>query len=134
MSGVLKRRRLLMVVISAVAAIVVLRGVYRAYLGPPVISIINASPYEVTELVLRGEVFVKAVDRIPIGATQTIVVHPAGESGLRMEFLANGQRLAKESLAYIEGSGGYCVSLIIDDQLEIRPVDVGFCFAIRRAV
>jgi hypothetical protein len=77
---------------------------------------------------------VKAVGRVPTGGTQTVVVHPAGESGLRMEFLANVQRLAKDDLAYIEGSGGYCLTLIINDRLEIRPVDSGFCFAIRRAV
>lgn len=83
---------------------------------------------------LRGNSFVKAVGPIRAGATQAIVVDPWGESGLMIEFVANGQRITKDDLAYIEGSGGYCVTLLIDDQLKIRPIDSGFCFAIRRAV
>jgi len=129
-----KRSRLGWVLICAIAAALALRGVYRAYFGSPVITIINQSPHRVHDIVLRGNSFVKAVGPIPAGATQAIVVDPPGESGLMIEFVANGHRITKDDLAYIESSGGYCVSLLIDDQLEIRPIDSGFCFAIRRAV
>jgi len=123
------------VVVSAITTILVLRGIYRAYFGPPVITIINDSPYEVSEVVLQGDPFVKIVGRIPIGARKTIVVHPLGESGLKMQFVANGRRVAKDDLVYIESSGGYCVTLRVDEQLEIRPVADGlFCFAVQRVV
>jgi hypothetical protein len=132
---VLKRRRLLTLVISVITTVLVLRGIYRAYFGPPVITIINDSSHEVAEVVLRGDPFVKVVGRIPTRGRQTVVVHPLGESGLKMQFVANGRRVAKDDLGYIESSGGYCVTLRIDEQLEIRPVaDRGFCFAVRRAV
>jgi hypothetical protein len=119
---------------SALAATLVFRGVYRAYFGSPLITIINRSAHPVHDIVLRGNSFVKAVGPIPAGSRQAIILHLSGESGLMIEFVANGQRITKDDLAYIEGSGGYCVTLLIDDQLKIRPIDSGFCFAIRRAV
>jgi multidrug efflux pump subunit AcrA (membrane-fusion protein) len=132
---VLKRRRLLTLVISVITMVLVCAVFYRGYFGPPVITIINDSPYDVAEVVLRGDPFVKVVGRIPTKGRQTVVVHPLGESSLKMQFVANGRRVVKDDLAYIESSGGYCVTLKIDEHLEIRRVsDGGFCFAVRRAV
>lgn len=130
----MKRSRLAFSLISLIAAVLILRGIYRAYFGRPVITIINRSPYHVNEIVLRGDPFVENVGQIPAGATQTIMVYPLGESGLMMEFVANGRRVAKDDLWYIERSGGYCITLEIDDQLEIRSIDSRFCFAIRLSV
>lgn len=86
----LKRRLLLVVVIGMVAMVLVLRGIYRAYFGPPVITVIDDSPYEVSEVVLQGKPFVTVVGRIPAGARQTVVVHPIGESGLKIQVVVNG--------------------------------------------
>jgi hypothetical protein len=106
------------VAISLVATVLVLRGIYRAYFGPPVITIINDSPHDVAEVVLRGNPFVTVIGRIPTGGTQTVVVHPLGESGLKMQLVANGCQIAKDNLGHIESFGGYCVTLRIDEQLE----------------
>jgi hypothetical protein len=128
-----KKRRITLL-LSAAIALLLLRALDRAYFGPPIITITNHSSNDISDVALTGDHFVKSVGRIQAGASKAVVVRPRGESGLQMEFLANGQRIAKDDLAYIEAGGGYCVTLEIDAHLKVETVEDSLCFSLQRSL
>ncbi len=129
----LTKRKLWLLII--LLALLFLRALYVAWLGPPVITIANESAGEVTGVVLRGEDFEKAVGSIGPGGSKAVVVRPPNESGLDLRFVASGKEYVRYDLAYIEAQGGYCTTFTIDDQLKVRRLDDGvFCFSLRRAI
>jgi hypothetical protein len=129
------KRHKFVLLLSAVLAILILRGVYRGYLGPPLIKIVNNSRYDITGLFLRGKGFAESVGQIPSGASKKIIVRPLGESDVLIEFVANGQRFANDDLGYIESFGGACIEVGIDEQLAFKiSSNTSLCFSIRRSL
>src|SRR6266508_2153159 len=88
-------------------------GLNRAVFGPPVITIENQSALRLSQIQVIGTGFSQSVSDIQPGDQRTIVVHPTSESGLKIEFIANGKHMSTDDLAYIEPSGGYCERLVI---------------------
>jgi hypothetical protein len=97
------------------AAIVTITGCSRA----PVVTITNRSTNALTNIVVSGSGFSDRIDRIAAGTERRLTVHPPGESGLRIAFEAGGQRVDVDDLAYIEGRGGYRVTLEVQPDLKV---------------
>jgi hypothetical protein len=110
------------------------RCLYRAYLGPPLVSVVNRSPHVLSDARLRGQGFSQLIGSIQAGETVSVIVHPVGESDLEIAFTGDGRHVVKRDLAYLEASGGYCVTLVVDSQLQVQPSGGGSCFTLRRAV
>ena len=129
-----KRHKFALVLI-AIVAILILRGIYRGYLGPPLIKIVNNSRYEITGMFLRGNGFAESVGRISSGASKIVIVRPLGESDPLIEFDANGQHFANDDLGYIESFGGACITVAIDEQFRVQiSSNKALCYSIRRSL
>jgi hypothetical protein len=49
-----------------------------------------------------------------------VTVHPPGESGVYISFVADGERYRSDYESYFEGSGGYKVIVIINQDLSVN--------------
>lgn len=108
-------------------------GLNRAVFGPSVILIENQSALRLSQIRLIGTGFSQTVSDIQSGDQRTIVVYPTSESGLKIEFIADGKHMSTDDLAYIEPSGGYCERVVIDRHLGAKAHTFSvFCFSIRR--
>ncbi|MBM3847855.1 MAG: hypothetical protein FJ405_16415 [Verrucomicrobia bacterium] len=101
--------------LTILAAVITLTGCSRA----PVVTIVNRSTNVLTNIVLSGSGFSERIDRIAAGTERRITVRPPGESGLRIAFEAGGQRVDLDDLGYIEGRGGYRVTLAVQSDLKV---------------
>jgi len=77
------------------AAALALGGCSRAPVGSraPVVTLKNPSTATVSNVVLSGPGFSERVGSIVPGAEHKLTVHPSRESGLRLEFDADGRHV-----------------------------------------
>ena len=95
---------------------------FRKLYSPPQITIKNMSSTELSSVILLGDRWDQQVPNIAAGSSVDIVVHPKGESGLSISFVALGKEIKKDDLAYIESSGGYRVIVRIDEKLNVSSI------------
>ena len=107
------------------------------FLGAPVVTIINDSNKELKAIVLTGNGFSNSIAFLAANESIQVVVHPRGDSGLGIQFLSNDSTYSKNDLAYIQDSGGYCVKIRVDEDLnissDIRPLPI-FCPKLTRLI
>jgi len=97
------------------AAIVALVGCSRA----PVVTITNRSTNALANVVVSGSGFTNRIDSIAAGAESRLTVRPRGESGVRIEFDARGQRVDSGEQGYFESGGGYRVAVTVEPDLKV---------------
>ena len=109
--------------------------ILQAFLGPPVITVINKASSAVSNVVLYDDDYRTIIPKIAPGESVTVVVHPRGESGIQIQFSSPTGLKSLDDLAYIEESGGYCYNLIILDNYTVKAdfINIG-CFSWRRIV
>ncbi len=82
------------------------------------VKVINKSPTALTDVVVSGNGLSKRFGTIPAGGAETLRVRPRGESGLRVEFEANGRRYSSSREA------------LEDDHLERAEITINADYSI----
>jgi len=72
---------------------------------PPKIKVVNDSGVPLHEFTLEGTGFEEGLGTLPPRSNRTVVVHPQGESGLRVSFRVDSEYHEEGDLAYIESKG-----------------------------
>ena len=90
--------------------------------GATPVSIDNRSGFTLESVVVYGSGYRASVREIPPAASSRIYVYPDGESGLAVAFKANGHEVSTPSTGYIEGGGGYSLTVVIDSNLDASLV------------
>ena len=122
-------------VIKSALGIMVVFGLIRAFLGPPVITIYNASPYTLTNIKAVGDGFSRSVADLKPEEHYYFIAIPDGESHIALEFTANGIEHPSDGGGYFESGGGHCVTVTIDKSLKVGVATSGpLCFSWRRIV
>jgi hypothetical protein len=93
----------------------ILGGCSRA----PVVTITNHSTVTLSNVVVSGSGFTLPVGSIAPEAERRLSVHPTGESGLRVEFDADGRHIDSGQQGYFEGGGGYRVTATVSTNLSV---------------
>ncbi len=99
----------------SVSVLVLLVGCTRR----PLVTILNESSFELSDIVVSGNGFTNRFSRIAPDAKCKLTVHPAGESGLHVGFSASGKRIESDIDAYIEPNAGYRVTIIVATNLTL---------------
>ena len=110
--------------------VLIVARVQRGYFGPPVITIVNESESVLSDIAVAGNGFRQTVsDLVPAGST-SFVVHPLGESGLKLACRLADRRIETDNLSYIEASGGYAVTITVrhdgDVECDYSPGNLDF--------
>lgn len=79
----------------------------------------NQSEYRLEAVELSGTGFKASIGAVDPGRSVTVRVRPAGESGLAVSFMANGQRFSFKPYGYFEGRSGYKVSATVTRDLRV---------------
>ena len=85
----------------------------------PVISITNHSGVRISDVVVSGPRFSQFVGILASGEERRVVVHPRGESPLRLTFKVGEQQIDSGSMAYFEDSSMYRIFLTIGADLKV---------------
>ena len=96
-------------------AMVALGGCSRG----PVITMVNHSTNALSNIVLSGSGFSNRIDSIAAGSEIRLKVHPSGETGVRIEFDADGQHIDSGAQGYFEAGGGYRVVVTVEPDLKV---------------
>ena len=96
-------------------ALMALAGCSRA----PVVTISNHSSTTLSNLVVSGSGFSERVGTVVAGGQHRVAVHPKGESGVRVAFVAGGQHIDSGEQGYFEATGGYRVSATVGTNLSV---------------
>ena len=86
----------------------------------PVVSVTNRSTVVISNAVVSGPLFTNAIGTLQPGEERSVVVHPHGESHVRLTFDASGQKIDSGGLEYFEESSSYRVSLTVTTNLQVE--------------
>jgi hypothetical protein len=134
--AVRSRRVLIAAPVVMLLGVLIAARVYRGYFGPPVITIVNASESVLSDIAVAGNGFRQSVsDLLPAGS-RSFVIHPLGESGLKLACRLADRRIETDNLSYIEASGGYAVTITVrhDGHVECEYPPGNLNFNWRRAL
>jgi hypothetical protein len=85
----------------------------------PEISVFNGSSVTISGISLKGNGFFETIRSLEPGGTVSIAVYPKGETTLAIQFDTPEGKKQKSDFAYFEASGGYRVTVEINDRFEI---------------
>lgn len=85
----------------------------------PVVTISNLSPVVIMNIVVSGSGFSERIDSLAAGSERSLILHPSGESGVRIAFDAGGQHIDSGEQGYVEANGGYRVAVRIERDLKV---------------
>jgi hypothetical protein len=88
------------------------------------VTVANRSSGVITNIMISGSGFLERIDRLAAGSERRLIVHPRGESGVRVAFDAGDRHIDAGEQGYFEGSGDYKVAVIIESDLTIRVSSV----------
>jgi hypothetical protein len=83
------------------------------------ITVVNRSTADLTNVVAAGTGFSQAVGSIPAGDLRSVSVSPDGESGLKLNFDANGKHFSSTPQGYFEGGSSYKVTAIVSPNFTV---------------
>jgi hypothetical protein len=86
----------------------------------PVVSVTNRSAVVISNAVVSGSLFTNAIGTLQPGEERSVVVHPRGESHVRLTFETGGRKVDSGGLEYFEQSSMYRVSLTVTTNLQIE--------------
>ena len=87
--------------------------------GPEAV-VANHSEYALSNVVFSGSGFTTSIGRIPAGSTESVTLHPIGESTLRVTFDVDGKRIDTGERAYFENNSLYTISVDVDRELNVQ--------------
>jgi hypothetical protein len=90
-----------------------------SYFAAPVITIRNDSSVVIDNISLTGSGFTERIPSLKPGEVISVTVRPRGESSLEIQFDSPQGHVTKGNLAYIEASGGYKVTITVNERLEV---------------
>lgn len=102
----MKRAILALLLLSILALFV---GCSRA----PKLTVTNRSAVELTNVVATGTGFTQAIGSIPPGGQRSVSLNPSGETGIRLDFDANGKHFSSTPQGYFENSSGYKITATV---------------------
>lgn len=82
-------------------------------------TVANRSSGVITNIMISGSGFLERIDRLAAGSEHRLIVHPRGESGVRVAFDAGDRHVDSEEQDYFEGGGSYQVAIIIEPDLKV---------------
>lgn len=85
----------------------------------PVITIRNASPLTLSNVVVSGAGFSERIGSLSAGAQHRFTARPSGESGLRVAFDGDGRHIETGPQGYFEAGGGYRVAATVNGNLTV---------------
>ena len=106
------------VVSFALVLLLSLAGCGDELIGPRVL-ISNHSDRILDNVTLSGTGFVTSIGRINAGSEESAMLHPTGESSLRVTFDSGGQHFDSGEHGYFENNVLYRVSVDIDRDLKV---------------
>lgn len=83
------------------------------------LTVANHSPGVITNIVVSGSGFSEHLDHLAAGLERGLLVHPRGESGIRVAFDAASRHIDVGEQGYFEGGGRYRVAVIIEPDLNV---------------
>jgi hypothetical protein len=86
----------------------------------PVVSVTNRSTVVISNAVVSGPLFTNAIGTLLPGEERSIVVHPRGESNVRLTFETGGQKIDSGGLQYFEENSMYRISLTVTTNLQVE--------------
>jgi len=86
--------------------------------GTPV-AFHNKSDRRLEDVELSGSGFKASLGVVAAGQSLTVPVYPAGESGLAVSFMADGQRFSYKPQDYFESGGSYKVAATVNRNLTV---------------
>lgn len=84
------------------------------------IDIHNASPHNLINVKAFGNGFSKSMPDLKPDARYYFIGIPDGESGIALEFTANGMPRRSDDNGYFEFGGGHCVTATIDVSMSVN--------------
>jgi hypothetical protein len=87
------------------------------------LNVINRSNAELTNVVAIGSGFTQSIGSVKAGEQRSVAVSPSSESGLQLEFDANGKRFKSLPQGYFEGGSNAKVTATISPKFTVT-VDV----------
>ena len=84
------------------------------------LTVANHSPAMLTNIIVSGSGFSEHIDSLAAGSERRLIVHPQGESGVRVAFDASGRHIDVDEQGYFEGGGAYRVAVTIEQDLKVR--------------
>ena len=103
-------------IISLFMGLALLSGCDRA----PQVTIVNQSNAELTNVVVSGTGFSEAIAPIPAGAERQVSVRPQGESGLKLDFVANNRQFSSPPQGYFENNPSYKVTATVAPDFTVK--------------
>lgn len=89
----------------------------------PQLTLVNTASVPATDLVVSGSGFSVKFDRLSPGESKRVSVSLSDESGLQVEFDANGKHYSAKPECYFEDAPNYRVTATIEPGLSVK-VDV----------
>jgi hypothetical protein len=83
------------------------------------LSVINRSAAELTNVVASGTGFAEVIGSIPAGGERLATVRPTSESGVQLDFDANGRHFTSPSQGYFEANSGYEVNATVGPDFTV---------------
>jgi hypothetical protein len=127
-------RKRSLIILSATWIIGAIYVMWVGFLGSPVVTIRNEASSAISNIVLSGTGYRTIIPHVEPGDSVTVVLHPTGEAGIRVEFSSPaGQKLS--DVGYIEPRGGYCDDLTFTPDYEVlfKSNRLG-CFSLQRII
>jgi len=82
------------------------------------VTVQNQSPKALADVTISGKGFLQDTGDLAPGSTRTVYVHPRGESGVKITFVADGRACSAEN-GYIEDDFMYRVIVTVAPDLSI---------------
>ena len=87
--------------------------------GGPKVIVANHSSHTLSNVTLSGSGFTTSMGKIEPRSVQATVVHPAGESSLRVTFEVDGKTHDSGDCCYFENNSWYTVAVNVDPELKV---------------
>lgn len=127
--------RICSIAVKTILGLCGILALVRFLIGPPVVTVINATPHTLTKLKALGHGFSKTVPDLEPSERYHFIAIPDGESGIDLEFAANGATRLATGGGYFESGGGHCVVVTVDKTLNVTVSTSGpLCLSWRRIV
>jgi hypothetical protein len=82
------------------------------------ITVLNASSAELRNVVVSGTGFRESIPKLAPGQIVTLASHPRGDTGIAVEFDAQGRHVSAPPQDYA-GGGGYRVEVKVSPELSV---------------
>jgi hypothetical protein len=85
----------------------------------PKITVANHSDHMLQNVTVSGSGFTATIAEVTPGSTESIVVHPHGESSVRITFEADGKHIDSGDCCYFEDNSLYTIAVSVSHDLEV---------------